>query len=414
VSDRYTRQLRLPGFGAEQQRCLGRARVAVIGAGGLGSPVLEYLAAAGVGRQENGGWITVIDPDVVDTSNLHRQVIHTTAGVGMAKAESAAARMRAINPEIDVRPHLGVLTVDSALPILGGHDLVLDGTDNFPTRYLASDACELLDLPLVWGSILAFAGQVSVFVADGGRGVTYRDVHPAPPGPGEVPDCAEAGVLGMLCGVIGSTMALEAVKVLARIGEPLVGRIALFDALTMHWAELPVARDPERAPVTGLEDLTLTCGLPGARLPAPAPSGESRPSGSGKLDEAGVSGAGSDGAGPDVTARASGTPAREPGHVVAAELPALLAAGRRLLDIREDHEVADGMLAGAEHVPAGTLLQEVAGAGELGGAVLYCAAGRRSEAAQAALRARGIEVLSLDGGFAAACAAQVPVVLPER
>lgn len=353
---RYGRQLRLPGFGLEQQRRLGAARIAVVGAGGLGSPVLEYLAAAGAGRHADGGWITVIDPDAVEVSNLHRQVIHADAAVGRSKAVSAAERMRALNPEVDARPLVRAVDVDGALELLGGQDLVIDGTDNFPARYLLSDACEILDLPLVWGSILAYAGQAAVFHGDGGRGVTYRDVHPVPPAPGEVPSCTEAGVLGMLCGVIGSTMALEAVKVICGIGEPLRGRIALFDALTARWTELPVARDPERAPVTELEDLTITCGLPGV----------------------------------DTSAVAA---------VTAAELPALVAGGVRLIDIREDDEVAAGMLDGAEHVPAGRLLGDPSAFGDLDGAVLYCAAGRRSEAARRALEARGIRVRSLRGGY---------------
>lgn len=384
MSDRYLRQLRLPGFGREHQERLGRARIAVIGAGGLGSPVLEYLAAAGAGRSDDGGFLTVIDADVVDASNLHRQVVHTTAAVGRPKADSAAERMRAINPEIDVRPVRAMLDVDGALGLLAGHDLVIDGTDNFPTRYLVSDACEILDVPVVWGSILAYAGQVSVFFGDAGRGVTYRDVHPVPPRPGEVPSCAEAGVLGMLCGVIGSAMALEAVKVITGVGEPLRGRLALFDALTMRWAELPVARDPGRAPVTELEDLTITCGLPGPEAPGAVAAANG-----GSLDGA------------------------VPGGVAAEDVAARVAAGARLVDIREDHEVAGGMLVGAEHIASGSLLADPGAAGDLEGAVLYCAAGRRSEAARTALAARGIAVLSLDGGYAAAVEAGLPIEAPR-
>lgn len=347
---RYLRQIRLPQVGTAGQEKLGSARVAVIGAGGLGAPVLSYLAAAGIGS------ITVIDADTVDVSNLHRQVIHRTDAVGQSKAVSAVQHLQALNPEVELRAVVDTLTPANALEILGGHDLVLDGTDNFPTRYLASDACEILDLPLVWGSILGFTGQVSLFHGAGGTGVTYRDVHPVPPRPGEVPSCSEAGVLGMLCGVIGSTMAMEAAKHILGVGETLHGRIALYDALAARWTEVPVARDPDRAPVTELEDLTLTCGLPGPTGPA--------------TDE-----------------------------VTAEELAGLLASGVRVIDIREDDEVAAGMLDGAEHVPAGRLLGDPSAFGDLDGAVLYCAAGRRSEAARRALEARGIRVRSLRGGY---------------
>ena len=346
---RYLRQMRLPQLGETGQRRLAVARVAVIGAGGLGAPALTYLAAAGVGE------ITLFDPDTVDATNLHRQVLFTEADLGRSKAVAAAEHLHAQSPQVSVRAVVETLTPANALEELAGHDLVLDGTDNFPTRYLASDACEILDLPLVWGSILAFSGQVSVFWGAGGRGVTYRDVHPVPPRPGEVPSCAEAGVLGMLCGVIGSTMAMEAVKVLAGMGDVLFGRLALYDALRARWDELPLARDPQRLPVTEIEDVMLTCGLPG-------PTG----------------------------------PARD--EVTAAELPALLAAGARVIDIREERELAEGgMIAGAEHVPMGELLR---GADhEVAGAVLYCAAGTRSASTQRALAERGIRVRSLTGGF---------------
>ncbi len=346
---RYLRQMRLPQLGETGQRRLAAARVAVIGAGGLGAPALTYLAAAGIGE------ITLFDPDTVDATNLHRQVLFTEADLGRSKAVAAAEHLHAQSPQVSVRAVVETLTPANALEELAGHDLVLDGTDNFPTRYLASDACEILDLPLVWGSILAFSGQVSVFWGAGGRGVTYRDVHPVPPRPGEVPSCAEAGVLGMLCGVIGSTMAMEAVKVLAGMGDVLFGRLALYDALRARWDELPLVRDPQRLPVTEIEDVMLTCGLPG-------PTG----------------------------------PARD--EVTAAELPALLAAGARVIDIREERELAEGgMIAGAEHVPMGELLR---GADhEVAGAVLYCAAGTRSASTQRALAERGIRVRSLTGGF---------------
>ena len=359
ASAQYMRQMRLPELGETGQRRLAAARVAVLGAGGLGAPVLSYLAAAGVGR------LTVLDPDTVDETNLHRQVLFTAEDVGRGKAEVTAQRLRALNPGIHVDALAEVVTPANALELLGGHDLVLDGTDNFPTRYLASDACELLDIPLVWGSILGFSGQVSVFWGAGGRGVTYRDVHPVPPRPGEVPSCAEAGVLGMLCGVIGSTMAMEAVKVLAGMGEALFGRLALYDALRARWDQIPLARNPQRAPVTEIEDVMLTCGLPG-------PTG----------------------------------PARD--EVTVEELPALLAAGARVVDIREREELDGGMIRGAEHHPMGELL--AAADADLAGAVLYCAAGSRSGSAQRILAERGIAVRSLRGGFGAVAGSEVEVV----
>ena len=365
LGERYLRQMRLPQLGELGQRRLAAARVAVIGAGGLGAPVLSYLAAAGIGE------ITVFDPDTVDVTNLHRQVLFTAEDVGSPKAVAAAAHLASQNPEVRVTAVVGTVSPGSALEQLAGHDLVLDGTDNFPTRYMASDACEILDIPLVWGSILAFAGQVSVFWGAGGRGVTYRDVHPVPPRPGEVPSCSEAGVLGMLCGVIGSSMAMEAVKVLAGMGDVLFGRLALYDALRARWDQVPLARDPQRPPVQVIEDVMLTCGLPGPTGPATA-------------------------------------------EVTVSELPGLLESGTRVIDIREAHELEGGLVRGAEHVPMAKLLAAgtAPGGESLAGAVLYCAAGSRSASAQRVLAERGIEVRSLRGGFGAVQDSAVAVVLP--
>lgn len=365
LGERYLRQMRLPQLGELGQRRLAAARVAVIGAGGLGAPVLSYLAAAGIGE------ITVFDPDTVDVTNLHRQVLFTAEDVGSPKAVAAAAHLASQNPEVRVTAVVGTVSPGSALEQLAGHDLVLDGTDNFPTRYMASDACEILDIPLVWGSILAFAGQVSVFWGAGGRGVTYRDVHPVPPRPGEVPSCSEAGVLGMLCGVIGSSMAMEAVKVLAGMGDVLFGRLALYDALRARWDQVPLARDPQRPPVQVIEDVMLTCGLPGPTGPATA-------------------------------------------EVTVSELPGLLESGTRVIDIREAHELKGGLVRGAEHVPMAELLAAgtAPGGESLAGAVLYCAAGSRSASAQRVLAERGIEVRSLRGGFGAVQDSAVAVVLP--
>lgn len=418
---RYSRHLLLPEFGSDGQSRLLNARVAVIGAGGLGSPILQYLAAAGVGH------LTVIDPDLVDTTNLQRQVIHTEAAVGTPKTASAARAIRALNHDVRVREHYGVLTPANALEILQGHDLVLDGTDNFPTRYLVSDACEILDIPLVWGSILAFHGQVSVFYGDSGRGVTYRDVHPEPPKPGEVPSCSDAGVLGMLVGIIGSTMAMEAVKVLSGVGRPLFGRIKVFDALECEWFSIDVARTPGRAPVTELEDLVQTCGFPSVDgLEASVVADRE---GSGELREAPLSAA----AGIALGGLAGGSGSVEgaadaslaPG---AADEPEVLAphealeqsrSGRLLIDVREDDEVAGGMLPGAVHVPMGDLLAWAAGeesgeasarakvaglesARDLEGAIVHCQGGMRSAKVQAQLAAQGIRVADVAGGYAAA------------
>lgn len=364
---RYSRHLLLPGFTPESQQKLRSAKVAVVGAGGLGSPILQYLAAAGVGT------LTVIDADLVDSSNLQRQVIHSEAAVGTPKVASAARAVHALNQAVHVREVPEVLTPANALATLAGHDLVLDGTDNFPTRYLVSDACEILNVPLIWGSILAFDGQVAVFFGDEGRGVTYRDVHPRPPEPGEVPSCSEAGVLGPLVGVIGSTMAMEALKVLTGLGSPLYGRIQLYSALTGDWTRLDVARRAGRAPVTEIEDLVETCGFPAVEASGAAPVRAEVLSPAEALREA--------------------------------------AAGRLLIDIREESEAAEGMLPHAVNVPKGQLMEfargERATAGplssvnELRGAIVHCAGGARSAAAQAELAALGISVANMAGGYVA-------------
>ena len=242
---RYSRHLLLPEIGRDGQRRLKNARVLVVGAGGLGSPVLLYLAAAGVGT------IGVVDDDLVDASNLQRQVVHGTKDVGRPKVDSAADAVADVNPHVTVVRHRERITAENALALVDGYDLVLDGTDNFPTRYLVSDACVLAAKPLVWGSILRFDGQVSVFWAE--HGPTYRDLFPTPPPPGSVPSCGEAGVLGAVCAMVGSVMAAEAVKLVTGSGDPLVGRLVVLDALAMTWRTLPVAKDPLAAPVTSLD-----------------------------------------------------------------------------------------------------------------------------------------------------------------
>lgn len=251
---RYARHLSLPGFGADGQRRLGAAKVLVVGAGGLGAPVLQYLVAAGVGR------ITVVDDDVVEASNLQRQVLHREADVGRPKAESARDAALRLDSSAQVTPIVGRLDADNALELFDAHDLVIDGSDNFATRYLSNDAAELTGTPLVWGTIFRFEGQVSVFWP--GRGPMLRDLFPDIPDADSVPNCAEGGVLGVLCGTIGSAMATEAVKVLCGIGEPLVGRLMMYDALAAGCTFLSLTPDPGRAPVTELaSDYAFSCAV---------------------------------------------------------------------------------------------------------------------------------------------------------
>ncbi len=239
---RYSRHLIIPDVGMTGQKRLKNAKVLCVGAGGLGSPALLYLAAAGVGT------LGVVDFDVVDESNLQRQVIHGQSDVGRPKAESARDSIREINPYVNVIVHKERLDSDNAMQIFAGYDLIVDGTDNFATRYLVNDACVLLGKPYVWGSIYRFDGQASVFWAE--YGPCYRCLYPEPPPPGMVPSCAEGGVLGVLCASIGSIQVNEAIKVITGIGEPLVGRLMIYDALEMTYRSVKVRKDPE-CPVCG-------------------------------------------------------------------------------------------------------------------------------------------------------------------
>ncbi|TYK49110.1 adenylyltransferase/sulfurtransferase MoeZ [Actinomadura decatromicini] len=257
--NRYSRHLIIPDVGMSGQKRLKNAKVLVVGAGGLGSPALLYLAAAGVGT------LGVIDFDVVDESNLQRQIIHRQSSLGKPKVESAAETVREINPLIDVVVHNTALDRDNIMDIFSGYDLILDGTDNFATRYMVNDAAVLLGKPYVWGSIYRFDGQASVFWAE--HGPCYRCLYPEPPPPGMVPSCAEGGVLGVLCASIGSIQVNEAIKLLAGIGEPLVGRLMIYDALEMTYRSVKVRKDPE-CPLCGknptqtelLEDYEAFCG----------------------------------------------------------------------------------------------------------------------------------------------------------
>ena len=309
---RFHRHTILPEIGTIGQRRLLASKVLVIGAGGLGSPVLLYLTAAGVGT------IGIIDPDHVETSNLHRQVIHTAADVGRRKVDSAAEKMAAIDPDVEIRRHIALLDPDNAVELFAQYDLIIDGTDNFATRYLVNDAAALARRPYVWGSILRFEGQVSVFWehAPAGRAVGYRDLYPTPPEPGTVPSCSEAGVLGALCGTVGSLMATEAVKLICGIGEPLLGRLLCYDALTMSQRTLTVRKDPAAAPITDLDGVRAL--IDGPERPEPA------------ADE----------------------------RITVDQLAALRGGpdAPTVLDVREDDEVAIAALTGAVHVPTGELL----------------------------------------------------------
>ena len=272
---RYSRHLIMPEVGMEGQLKLKAAKVLLVGTGGLGAPLGMYLAAAGIGR------IGIVDFDVVDESNLQRQIIHGTKDVGRKKLDSAADTMRDINPNVEIDRYEVALTSDNALDILRPYDIVIDGTDNFPTRYLVNDACVLLKKPNVYGSIFRFEGQASVFAYQGGP--CYRCLYPEPPPPGLVPSCAEGGVLGILPGLIGVVQATEAVKLILGAGEPLVGRLLLYDALAMKFRELKLRRNLEcpvcgdHPTVTKLIDYQQFCGVPGHPPEPVAQTGELDP-----------------------------------------------------------------------------------------------------------------------------------------
>jgi len=261
---RYSRHLLLPEVGPDGQARLRAARVLIVGAGGLGSPAALYLAAAGVGT------LGLLDSEAVDLSNLQRQILHDTPAVGHSKLESAAARVKRLNPHVQVEPFEARLTSANAFEILGGFDVILDGSDNFPTRYLVNDACVLLGKPDVYGAVFRFEGQASVF--DATRGPCYRCLYPEPPPPGLVPSCAEGGVLGVLPGIVGSLQALEALKWILGVGESLVGRLVLIDGLTLRFRELSLRKDPacpvcgDHPTVTELIDYEAFCGITGGEL----------------------------------------------------------------------------------------------------------------------------------------------------
>jgi adenylyltransferase/sulfurtransferase len=352
---RYQRHFTLAGFGPAAQEKLRRGTVLVIGAGGLGCPALLYLAAAGVGR------IRVIDPDRVDLSNLQRQVLFTEQDVGEFKVAAAARRLAALNSAIVIEPSVGRLSRANALDLVGSCDVVVDGSDNFSTRYLVNDACVLAGKPFVYGAVQGFAGQLSVFNWRGGP--TYRCLFPEPPAAGTVPNCAEAGVLGVLPGLIGTAQACEAIKLLTGLGEPLSGRLLLWDALAMSMQEVTLRADPASREVTGLppDGFADTCAVP--------------ESGVGEIDVA--------------TLRRA---ARAP----------------QLIDVRERWERELGSIEPSVHVPLGLLERgearaALAGLDPAAPTVVYCAVGVRSLRGAQLLRDRhGFrQALNLAGGFAA-------------
>lgn len=253
---RYSRHIILPEVGLEGQKRLKAASVLCIGSGGLGSPLLLYLAAAGIGR------IGLVDFDIVDSSNLQRQIIHSESWVGKSKIESAKDRIHSINPHCQVDLYETAISSENALEILAPYDVVVDGTDNFPTRYLTNDACVLLDKPNVYGSIFRFEGQTTVFNYQGGP--NYRDLYPEPPPPGMVPSCAEGGVLGVLCGIIGTIQATEAIKIILGAENTLSGRLLLYNAWDMKFRELKLRPNPERPVIEKLIDYQEFCGIPQA------------------------------------------------------------------------------------------------------------------------------------------------------
>lgn len=255
---RYDRQMILPSFGREKQEKLKAASVLVIGAGGLGCPALQYLAAAGVGR------IGIVDGDIIEVSNLHRQILYNSSDIGANKAAKAAEKINALNPFVKTDIYGEHLNTDNALEIISGYDIILDGTDNFPTRYLINDACVILGKPNVFASISEFSAQISIFnySTQAQRGVNYRDLYPTPPTAGEVPSCAEAGVIGALPGIAGTTQAMEAIKLITGIGTPLIDKLWIYDTLNNNSNIIELSIDPTQAPICELINYELFCGNP--------------------------------------------------------------------------------------------------------------------------------------------------------
>jgi molybdopterin/thiamine biosynthesis adenylyltransferase/rhodanese-related sulfurtransferase len=358
---RYSRHLIIPDVAMDGQKRLKNAKVLAVGAGGLGSPTLMYLAAAGVGT------LGIVEFDTVDESNLQRQIIHGQSDIGRPKAESARDSIKEINPYVNVVIHNEALTNDNVFQIFEQYDLIVDGTDNFATRYLVNDAAVLLGKPYVWGSIYRFDGQASVFWAE--NGPCYRCLYPEPPPPGMVPSCAEGGVLGVLCASIGSIQVTEAIKLLTGIGEPLVGRLMVYDALEMTYRTIKVRKDPdcalcgENPTITGLIDYDDFCGA--------------------VSDEASAAVVGS--------------------TITAPELKGWLDAGKSvdLIDVREPAEYEIVRIPGSRLVPKGEILSGAALSSlpQDRQLVLYCKSGVRSAEALAAVKAAGFkDAVHVQGG----------------
>jgi len=371
---RYSRHLIIPDVGKTGQRRLKNARVLVVGAGGLGSPALLYLAAAGVGT------LGVIDFDVVDESNLQRQIIHGQSDIGRPKAVSAMESIREVNPLVNVVLHEERLDSDNAMQIFEPYDLIVDGTDNFATRYLVNDACVLLGKPYVWGSIYRFDGQASVFWAE--HGPCYRCLYPEPPPPGMVPSCAEGGVLGVLCASIGSIQVNEAIKVITGIGEPLAGRLMIYDALEMNYRTVRVRKDPEcpvcgkNPTITELIDYEEFCGT---------------------VSE-------------DAQKAAAGS------TITATELKDMLDHGEDifLIDVREPNEYEIVSIPGAVLIPKGEFLSGAAleRLPQDKWIVLHCKSGQRSAEALAVVKDAGFSDAVHVGGGVLAWINQVDPSLP--
>ncbi len=358
---RYSRHLIIPDVAMDGQKRLKNAKVLCVGAGGLGSPALMYLAAAGVGT------LGIVEFDTVDESNLQRQIIHGQSDIGRLKSESARDSVKEINPYVNVVIHNEALNNDNVFGIFEQYDLIVDGTDNFATRYLVNDAAVLLGKPYVWGSIYRFDGQASVFWAE--HGPCYRCLYPEPPPPGMVPSCAEGGVLGVLCGSIGSIQVTEAIKLLTGIGEPLVGGLMVYDALEMSYRKIKVRKDPncaicgEHPTITGLIDYDDFCGS--------------------VSDEAAEAAAGS--------------------TITTGELKEWLDAGKsvELIDVREPAEFEIVSIPGARLVPKGDILsgQALATLPQDRQIVLYCKTGIRSAEALAAVKSAGFkDAVHVQGG----------------
>lgn len=362
--ERYSRHLILPEVGLEGQKRLKAASVLCIGTGGLGSPLLLYLAAAGIGR------IGIVDFDVVDFSNLQRQVIHGTSWVGKPKIESAKNRILEINPFCQVDLYETRISSENALDIMKPYDVIVDGTDNFPTRYLTNDACVLLGKPNVYGSIFRFEGQATVFNYEGGP--NYRDLYPEPPPPGMVPSCAEGGVLGVLCGIIGGIQATETIKIILGKGETLSGRLLLYNALDMKFRELKLRPNPVRPVIEKLIDYEQFCGISQA-----------------KAEEA--------------------KQQMDMQEITVQELKQVLDSGANdyiLLDVRNPHEYEIAKISGSVLVPLSdiesgsgvTQVKELLNGHRL---IVHCKSGMRSAKALAVLKDAGIEGTNVKGGILA-------------